>query len=659
MGANKLTFQVELDANGFTNGIRQMERAAAAASTRMQSSMASHQNQRTGQVFNATDIRLQKEEYAQFWQEQLTAQQIASARSSAMMSHEAKLRRNAILQRIADEKRAAAEEAKSASLASIGWIRMLREKRAARRAEHAESLRLAAEEARQRSFGGRAKSYLGGLANGLFGQFLAPIALLYSLQRLLVTSVQVAISMQRLHSTFKVITGSSSGAASEIAFLRAESDRLGVSMLKVSDSYVRFSAAAVGAGLGMKQTRFIFSSITEAGVILGLNNDRLSETFLALEQMLSKGRVSMEEVRKQLGNAFPGAINIMARSLNMTLPQLYQAIESGSLDSAEAVTAFARQVKKEFKLEDEANQLVRDLARLETAWQQLQGVIGGGTSNSMLSGIKLLRVEIEAITSLLKDSGDFGLIGTMAKVGQMALKFSPIGVAHVATSRWAALAGSLSATSNPLKAMGAGLWNYESPWNDPEKSAGPEGDDTRAKLPGWVSEEIKSASKLNDLYMRRLQIFEQLDRKDLTKDEREIATLAANSVSDQIKLGLVERNQDKKLIEKLYAEWDQLSENSAKSTSVQEFESNMRRMKALSAQILDEESLPEKEKAEKAESNNRTSRQSKSDSLTSVGNFLGSSKTMIESLAQKQIALLGLIEKNTRPTSSTGSIYSL
>jgi hypothetical protein len=80
--ANRIEFSTYVDDSGFINGIREMEAAAQAASMRMQNFLSSIRNGKTGQVFNETKIQLEKEEYAQFWEQQLdSAEKLAQQKS--------------------------------------------------------------------------------------------------------------------------------------------------------------------------------------------------------------------------------------------------------------------------------------------------------------------------------------------------------------------------------------------------------------------------------------------------------------------------------------------------------------------------------------------------------------------------------------------------
>ncbi len=225
-------------------------------------------------------------------------------------------------------------------------------------------------------------------------------------------AIQTDIAFQRVQNTLQAVTGDAASATQEFQWLLAESKRIGFSFTGLSDVYAKFAVAARSAGLSTEQTRHIFSSIQGAATVMGLSTDRASEAFLALEQMLAKGRLSMEEVRRQFGNAMPGALNIMARSLGVTLTELYKLIENGNLLSTDVLPRLADQFQKEFNLTPEINKTIRDLSRLQTAWQELKAEVGKGlrtnvelSSESLVELLELLKQLPKAEQSLSQATG--------------------------------------------------------------------------------------------------------------------------------------------------------------------------------------------------------------------------------------------------------------
>jgi len=268
-----------------------------------------------------------------------------------------------------------------------------------------------AEGARKTSIAGRLRT-IGGTIWGQFGGIYAA----YRAKQFISDAIQTDIAFQRVQNTLEAVTGDTASATKEFQFLLAESKRIGFSFTGLADTYAKFAVASKSAGLSTEQTRHIFSSVQAAAVVMGLSTERVADAFLALEQMLAKGKLSMEEVRRQFGNAIPGAMNIMARSLGVTLPKLYELIETGQLLSADVLPRLADQFQREFNLTPEINKTLRDLSRLQTAWAELKAEVGKGLrsnvegiSENLVVMLKLLNEIPRAAAAIDKATGTTSL----------------------------------------------------------------------------------------------------------------------------------------------------------------------------------------------------------------------------------------------------------
>jgi tape measure domain-containing protein len=175
------------------------------------------------------------------------------------------------------------------------------------------------------------------------------------------------------------------------SFMLNLSKDLGLSLIATTTRFIKFAAAARNSGLALKDTQKIFGTMAKAGAVLGLRTDELSGVFLALEQMLSKGKVTTEELRRQLGERLPGAFGIMAASLGVTLPKLDEMLKKGELLSADVLPGFADAVEVAFGLDTvtKVNTLVAAQNRLTTSWQNFVKNLTteGGTVSNVFKGI--------------------------------------------------------------------------------------------------------------------------------------------------------------------------------------------------------------------------------------------------------------------------------
>lgn len=159
---------------------------------------------------------------------------------------------------------------------------------------------------------------------------------------------QAGIALDGLTNALKTVTGSGEAAAQGLQFVRAEAQRLGVNLEASLRQFVALSAAAQGTSLAGQGVRDIFTGIAEASVVLGLSQDQLEGALLAVQQIISKGKVSAEELRGQLGERLYGAVQVAARAIGFTTQQLEELLEKGLLPAEKFLPAFARQLRTEF-----------------------------------------------------------------------------------------------------------------------------------------------------------------------------------------------------------------------------------------------------------------------------------------------------------------------
>lgn len=135
----------------------------------------------------------------------------------------------------------------------------------------------------------------------------------------------------------------------ELQFLQAQAARLGIEFGTLADQYSKFAIAAQAANFSTEETRKVFLSVAEAGRVNKLSLEDMNGVFLALTQMISKGKISSEELRQQLGERLPGAMNIMADALGVTSAELYKMLENGEvLANSDNLLKFAAELNRRF-----------------------------------------------------------------------------------------------------------------------------------------------------------------------------------------------------------------------------------------------------------------------------------------------------------------------
>lgn len=187
--------------------------------------------------------------------------------------------------------------------------------------------------------------------------------------RELMAGTQAAVQLESVTRSLAVATGGAKQGAEAFAFVRAESERLGLALGPTAQEFAKVSAASIGTKLAGEGVRDIFSAVSEASSVLGLSTEQQSGALLALGQIMSKGTVQAEELRGQLGERIPGAFQIMARGLGVTTQELGKMLEKGEVLAEEALPAFAAEMRKTFGTDSQQRieTSAAGLARFSTA----------------------------------------------------------------------------------------------------------------------------------------------------------------------------------------------------------------------------------------------------------------------------------------------------
>lgn len=163
--------------------------------------------------------------------------------------------------------------------------------------------------------------------------------------------------------------------------LRNLSMRLGLDIKETANAFSTFGIAAKMSGFSAEESEKIFTKVAVSLRGAGANSLQASRAFYALQQMLSKGVVSAEELRRQLGESLPGASDLMAEAyrrlhpeVNVTNAMFNKLLESGKIMSAEVLPEFAKVLEETFSPAVEAKMSSLDAAinRLSNGFDTLK-----------------------------------------------------------------------------------------------------------------------------------------------------------------------------------------------------------------------------------------------------------------------------------------------
>jgi tape measure domain-containing protein len=161
-------------------------------------------------------------------------------------------------------------------------------------------------------------------------------------------SFDTALKLDAINSALSAVLGSTEAAAAQFQQLSQFADQYGLNLIAVGEAYKNFAAAAVSANVPLEQTNYIFESVAKAASVLKLSNDDLKGSLNALSQMISKGTVSAEELRGQLGERLPGAFNLAAKAMGVTTAELGKMLENGEIMAGDLLPKLALELNKTF-----------------------------------------------------------------------------------------------------------------------------------------------------------------------------------------------------------------------------------------------------------------------------------------------------------------------
>ena len=204
--------------------------------------------------------------------------------------------------------------------------------------------------------------------------------------------------------------------------------------IEIIDNFAQFHAACMSTNISLEDQQKIYEALTRATAYYHMSASRAKDMMVAVTQMMSKGKVSSEELRRQLGNALPGAFNLMANAIGVTTAELEGLLKAGKLASGPALIKFADELNKQTQnISFDSVQL--KINDLQNAWTKLvdnsgfeqfyKDILDWGTGalNSLSETFKGffsgLEKSVHAIIGLLAGLGTAklvnGVIGTWQK----------------------------------------------------------------------------------------------------------------------------------------------------------------------------------------------------------------------------------------------------
>lgn len=228
-------------------------------------------------------------------------------------------------------------------------------------------------------------------------------------------SFDTALQIERLSVSLDFSTAGK--GIEKLKLLEQQSNDLGTNFLTAAQNYQQLAAATLNTPLEF-QTDSIFSGIQTGLAVRGADTQQQERALLAITQLASKGRASLEEINGQLAEAMPGALTIAARSMGKTTAEFIKMVESGEVLAEDLLPKLATQLQLEStgglaRIDDSA---FAQIARFQNQVTLLKKELG----SPLLDISKLGLLPLNAALGFLADNGK-----TVIKViGALALIFA-------------------------------------------------------------------------------------------------------------------------------------------------------------------------------------------------------------------------------------------
>lgn len=196
--------------------------------------------------------------------------------------------------------------------------------------------------------------------------------------------------------------GDKPAAIGQFERLRKVANETGQSFANLADTTPSLTIAMRANGATLAETNEVILGVSTAMTALGRNPQQVERAMRAIEQSFSKGRVGMEELRQQLGDALPGAFGVFAKAANMTEAELSMKIGRNEFIDPKVFIEMGRILQRQFgpALAEQMNTSQRQMTILGNAFGKLMSDIGAaGADRGIADMMKQVTAAVNGISA--------------------------------------------------------------------------------------------------------------------------------------------------------------------------------------------------------------------------------------------------------------------
>jgi tape measure domain-containing protein len=163
---------------------------------------------------------------------------------------------------------------------------------------------------------------------------------------------KIASDFLGFRNAIQVATGSLEGANSQMQYAIGVARKYKVDVAETTRAYSKFVNAVTLANIPLREANKEFAVLAQVGRVLNISTTNMRGLFLAIEQMASKGFVSLEELRRQLGEHLPGAVSIAAKAWGkyikrtISVGEFMKMVENRAVETTKFLKPFTQELDK-------------------------------------------------------------------------------------------------------------------------------------------------------------------------------------------------------------------------------------------------------------------------------------------------------------------------
>lgn len=204
------------------------------------------------------------------------------------------------------------------------------------------------------------------------------------------------------------------------------SHNLGINIRQLRGDFINFSASTKGTALEGEKSLNIYTSVSAAMSTLGRSGEETQRALTAISQMIGKTTINAEELKGQLSEAMPRALQVMADALGVNVKKLNEMMANNELMAVDVLPKFAAQLNKTFSLDatKQVDSLAAATARLDNNLTKIaDGLNTGGFMKNIANFFEAI---VSPITDLISSKPADEFMNIRSELTQMQVKLNDV-----------------------------------------------------------------------------------------------------------------------------------------------------------------------------------------------------------------------------------------